>query len=154
MQKPVLCTPLLRHLLPTASIKTLSTPMQNCWCTGWHWRKNSFWIIASLSKKTANMLLKSDFICLNSVGWQKNDCSTGITVALFLGHNHKFSFGFVSGHLSSGGHKFFSNLLQIFGSYVIMYYMMCIECCNHHQIYVFLTTDSTHIFHIFTSMTS
>ena len=34
------------------------------------------------------MLLKSDFICLNSLGWQKDDSSIGMTVALFLGHNH------------------------------------------------------------------
>jgi len=38
------------------------------------------------------MLLKSDFICLNSLGWQEGDSSTGITVALFLGHSHKPSF--------------------------------------------------------------
>jgi len=54
MQKPVLCMPLVGHFLPTASIKTLSIPMQNCWFTGWHWRKNSFWRIASLFKKTEN----------------------------------------------------------------------------------------------------
>ena len=34
---------------------------------------------------------------------------------------------FVSGHLSEDGHKFCSNLPQIFGSYIIMYYMMCLE---------------------------
>ena len=88
-QKPVLCTPPVRHFLPTVSIKTLSTPMHNCWFTGWHWRKNSFWRNASLFKKTDNMLLQSDFICLNSFGWQEDDSSTGITVVLFLGHNHK-----------------------------------------------------------------
>jgi len=105
--------------------------------------------------------------------------STGMTVALFLGHNHKTSFllllwtkdgslfpfwpelvdpcteqgGFVSGHPSAGEHKFCSNLPQIFGSYIIMYYMMCLECCQH-QIYAFFMTDSKHIIHIFTSLTS
>ena len=88
-QKPVLCTPPVGHFLPTASIKTFSTPTHNCWFTGWHWRKNSFWRNASLFKKTDNMLLQSDFICLNSFGWQEDDSSTGITVVLFLGHNHK-----------------------------------------------------------------
>jgi len=52
------------------------------------------------------------------------------------------------------GHKFCSNLPSIFVSYVTMYYMMRLECCKHHQIYVFLITDSMHIFHIFTSVTS
>ena len=79
MPKPGLCTPIVRHFLPTASINTLSTPMQNCWITGWQWRKNSFWRTARLFKKTDNMLLKSDFICLNSLGWQENDSSTGMT---------------------------------------------------------------------------
>jgi len=92
MQKPVLCTPLVRHFLPTASIKTLSTPTQNCWFTGWQWRKNSFWRIVSLFKETDNMFLKYDFICLNSLGMQEDDSSTGMTDALFLGHNHKTSF--------------------------------------------------------------
>ena len=51
MQQSVLFMPLVGHFLPTASIKTLSTPIQNSWFTGWHWRKNSFWKIASLFKK-------------------------------------------------------------------------------------------------------
>ena len=73
-QKPVLCTKLVGHFLSTASKKSLSTPMQNCWFTGWQWRKkNSFWRIASLFKKTDNMLLKSDFLYLSSLGWQEGD---------------------------------------------------------------------------------
>ena len=36
----------------------------------------------------------------------------------------------------------------------IKYYMMRLKCCYHHQIYPPLITDSTHIFHIFTSVTS
>ena len=79
MQQPVLCMPLVGHFLPTASTKTRSTRMQNCWFTGWHCRKNSFWRIASMFKKTDNMLLKSDFICLLSWmagGWlsQWDEC--------------------------------------------------------------------------------
>jgi len=158
MQKPVPCLLLDEHFLPTASIKTLSTPMQNCWFTGWQWRKNSFRRIASLFKETDSMLLKSDFICFNCLGRKKDDSSSGMTVALFLGHNHKPSFqlllwtyngslfpfwpvpvapctkkvSLVSGHPSADGHKFCSNLPQIFGSYVIMYYMMCLECRKHH----------------------
>ena len=106
--------------------------MQKCWFTGWHWRKNSFWRTASLFKKTDYMLMKSDFTCLNSLGWQEDDSSTGMTADLFLGHNHKHSFhlllwtwngsllfwpvlvgphtketGFLSGYLSADGHKFF-----------------------------------------------
>jgi hypothetical protein len=45
-----------------------------------------------LSSRKHNMLLKPDLICLNSLGWQKDDSSTGMTVALFVGHNHKPSF--------------------------------------------------------------
>jgi len=43
MQQPVLCVPLVGNFLPTASIITLSTPMQNSWFTSLHWRKNFFW---------------------------------------------------------------------------------------------------------------
>jgi hypothetical protein len=45
-----------------------------------------------LSSRKHNMLLKPDLICLNYLGWQKDDSSIGMTVALFLGHNHKPSF--------------------------------------------------------------
>ena len=136
-------------------------PRKLCHTTGWN--------------KNMKSKLKSDFICLSSLGWQKDDSSNGMTVALFLGHNHKPSFhlllwtsngslfplrpilvdpctrqiGFVSGHLSEDGHKFCCNLPQIFGRYVIMYYMMCLECCKHHRIYE-LITYLTHILHIFT----
>ena len=51
-----------------------------------------------------------------------------------------------------------TQILQQSASYLwfIMYCMMCLECCyhHHHQIYAPLITDSTHIFHIFTSLTS
>jgi len=40
-QQPVLRIPLVWYFLPTASIKTLSTPAQNCWFKGWHWRKKT-----------------------------------------------------------------------------------------------------------------
>ena len=71
-------------------------------------------------------------------------CSWVITVSLaFISCSElrmEFSFlfgtkqvGFVSGHISVDGHKFCCYLPQIFGSYVIMNYMMCLEYCKHHQ---------------------
>jgi len=43
-------------------------------------------------KKKKNMLLRSDFIRLYSLGWQEDDSLSGMTVALFLGHTQKPSF--------------------------------------------------------------
>ena len=92
MQQPVLCTPSVGHFLPAASIKPLVLPCRTIDSQASTEGKNSFWRIASLFKKTDNMFLKSDFICLKSLGWQEDDSSTGMTVALFLGNNHKSSF--------------------------------------------------------------
>jgi len=54
--------------------------------------------------------------------------------------------GFVSGHIPADRNKFCSNLPQIFGLYVITYYIMCLECWRHHQIYKLLISDLGHIF--------
>ena len=159
MQKPVLCTPLVGHFLPTASIKTLSTPMQKLLIHRMALKKKTpseelphysrkqtthSWSLTS----SASTLLNGRTMTL-PLGWLAI-CSCDITINLaFISYSElrmKVSFlcwpvfvgpctkqvGFVSGHLSAVRHKFCSNLPQIFGSYVIMYYMMCLECCNHH----------------------
>jgi len=124
------------------------------------------------------MLLKSDFICFNSLVWQEHDlqwddllCSCVITinpaliscsglrteVPFFLWPVHvgpcTKQVDFVSHLLSADGHKFCSNLPQIVGSFVIRYYVKCLECCKHNQIYALPITDFTHNFHIFGSLT-
>ena len=86
----------VRHLtgifyqqLPQKTLVLLCRTVDSQACTK---EKNSFWRIASLFKKTDNMLLKSDFIYPNFLGWQEDDSSTGMTAALFQGHDHEPSF--------------------------------------------------------------
>jgi len=100
-----------------------------------------------------------------------------MTVALFLGHNNKPSFhlqlwtewkslSFLACscrplHKESwfcfwSSFSRWAQILQQSASnlWFIMYYTMCLECCYHHQTYAALIIDSTHIFHIFTRLTS
>ena len=135
MQKPVLCKPLVRHFLPTASINTPSTPMQNCWLTGWHWRKKLFLKNYLTVQENRQHALEA-WLHLPQLSWMAGGwlflCSWVITVkpafisCYELGSLFSFwpvlvtpctkQVRFVSGHLSADRHKFCSNLPHIFGS--------------------------------------
>ena len=65
MQKPVLCTPLVRHFLPATSMNTLTTPMQNCWFIGWRKKLLKNWL--TVQKNGQHAL--EDWLHLPQLSW-------------------------------------------------------------------------------------